>query len=179
MEAVCFINENATPRSDMVWKQKKQYGWGRTAKELGLPPNTHGKYMSNRHKQKYSSVLVMNDSDFQDVSVARFLCEYYDTSPEVIFCWRNRGLSDDDLFIGINLAARLHREPREFFEYRISGRDWRYIAGKYQVSYQLLSQPVPPRQKLKNKKEYEQPDSYQPDGPKGPAKPYQKPKHKK
>jgi len=128
----------------VIWRGKSSYGWGRTAKEMGLPANYHGKYMSRKHRQKYHSSYQMNNPDFEEASTVHFLCDYYDTNPEFIFYWRSKGLSFEDLFVGINLGAHLGQPPRDFFQLRLAGRDWRFITAKYRVPYEILSKPVPP-----------------------------------
>jgi hypothetical protein len=107
----------------------------------------------------------MNDADFEEISVIRFLCEYYNTDSSILFSWRNRGLSDEDLFIGLNLATRLGRSPDEIFKIRTSGRDWRSISQKYRVPYDTLSQPVKPRNKPVFNHYKKNSDKNKPNGP--------------
>lgn len=131
----------------VIWERHKGRGWGRIAKERGLPPNFHGKFISSG-KRRYATVEVVPDSDFEEMMTIRFLTDYYGADPEVIHYWVVRGLSYDDLFLGFNLAARIHRQPREFFSIRISGHDWKFIAQRYRVPYVILSQPVQPVRKI-------------------------------
>lgn len=135
----------SSPRA--IWEQHKGRGWGRIAKERGLPPNFHGKFIFSK-KLRYTTVEMVPDSDFEEMMTVRFLTDYYGADPEVIHYWIVRGLSYDDLFIGFNLAARLHREPREFFSIRISGHDWSFIARRYRVPYIMLGRPVQPVRKV-------------------------------
>jgi hypothetical protein len=144
-------------------RQKHQgRGWGRTTKEMGLPANYHGKYMSAKHRHKYTEISVMDDYAFEEMMAVRFLCDYYGTDSELLFYWHSRGLSYQDLFLAVNLGARLRRPAREFFELRLSGRDWRYVAHKYQISYDSLSRPEPPVRKfsrqVKMKNDFDQDD---------------------
>lgn len=143
-----------------VWQKRKGHGWGRTAKEMGLPPNYHGRYMPAKHRHKYTEVIMVDDYDFEEMMVIRFLTEYYGSDPEFLFYWHSCGLGYHDMFIAVNLGARLHRSPREFFEMRRSGRDWRYIAARYGVPYASLSKPVTPVRKfgmkVKNDSDFEE-----------------------
>lgn len=129
-----------------VWKQKGK-GWGKLAKELGLPANFHGKYMSAKNKHKKGSHPKNDNEIFEELLIIRFLHEYYGADPELLFYWRARGLTYDDLFIGVNLGLRLKRSPAEFFSLRISGKDWQFIAAKVKVPYLSLGQTVKEKDK--------------------------------
>lgn len=142
-----YLSSETGSKPQIIWEQHKSRGWGRIAKERGLPANYHGKFISAK-KQRYTTVEVVPDSDFEESMTIRFLSDYYGADPEVIHYWVIRGLSYDDLFLGFNLAARTHRQPREFFMIRISGHDWKFIAQRYRVSYALLSQPVQPVRRI-------------------------------
>ncbi|HBK69715.1 MAG TPA: hypothetical protein DDZ91_13825, partial [Firmicutes bacterium] len=129
---------------ELVWEKRKGKGWGKIAKEMGLPPNFHGKYMSAKNKHKKSSSAITDDQIFEEMMIIRFLHEYFGADPEVLFYWRAQGLTYDDLFLGINLSLRLKISPGEFFSLRLSGKDWRFIANKVRVPYSSLSQPLKP-----------------------------------
>lgn len=128
----------------VIWQKRKGHGWGNIAKAYGLPPNYHGKYISSKHKKKYVVITELDDKTFEEMMTLRFLHEYYGTEIDLLFYWHAKGLSYHDLFLAVNLGARLQVSPVEIFELRISGKDWRFIAGKYKVTYGSLSQPVKP-----------------------------------
>ena len=137
-----FYLSTATKKPpEVIWKQKGK-GWGKLAKELGLPANFHGKYMSAKNKHKKGSPAKNDDELFEELLIIRFLHEYYGADPDILFYWRSRGLSYDDLFIGVNLGLRLKKSPTEFFSLRVAGKDWRFIATQVKVPYSTLSQPV-------------------------------------
>jgi hypothetical protein len=146
---------------EYIRRKHQGHAWGRTAKEMGLPLNYHGKYMSAKHRKKYTVVSVVDDYAFEEMMAVRFLCDYYGTDSELLFYWHSRGLSYQDLFLAVNLGVRLHHPAREFFELRLSGRDWRYVAQKYRVSYATLSRPEPPIRKFN--KHIKMKNSFEPD----------------
>ena len=146
---------------ELVRQRRHGHGWGRTAKEMGMPANSHGKYMSDKHRRKYATPVMMDDPAYEEMMVVRFLDDYYGADPDLLFYWHSRGLSYDDLFIGYNLGARLHRSPREFFTLRLSGRNWEFIARRNNISYALLSRPVSPARRMSIR----QSDDYQPEAP--------------
>lgn len=133
----------------VIYQKHKGKGWGKTAKEYGLPANFHGKYMSAKHKHKSSPVDVIDDATFELMMTVRFLHEYYGVDPELLYDWHSRGLSDYDLFIAVNLSSRLRISPVDLFSLRISGKDWRFVARKYKVDYSSLGRPTPPNTKFK------------------------------
>jgi hypothetical protein len=137
---------NCTPHQ--IWLKHQGSGWGKLANELDLPPNFHGKYMSAKHRQKYRTVTVINDYDYEEMMTVKFLNDYYGVTPEAIYFWRRKGLSYGDLFLGLNLSARLHKGPQEFFQLRISGCDWQFVARKYHLPYSILTRPVQPLRKV-------------------------------
>lgn len=137
-----------------IWRRHKNHGWGRTAKEMGLSPNYHGKYISSKHKRRYRVVSVVDDEAFEEMMTIRFLNDYYGTDPEFLFYWRSRGLNYEDLFIAVNLGARIHHHPREFFTLRMRGHNWKYIAYKYHVPYSDLGRPVKPIRRWENNREF-------------------------
>ena len=126
---------------ETIWKQKGK-GWGKLAKELGLPANFHGKYMSAKNKHKKGSPAKNDDAIFEELLTIRFLHEYYGADPDLLFYWRSRGLTYEDLFIGINLGYRLQKSPVDFFSLRVAGKDWRLIAAEVKVPYSTLSKPA-------------------------------------
>jgi len=133
-----------------VWKQKGK-GWGKLGKELGLPANFHGKYISAKNKHKKGPPPAKENDLLEELFIIRFLHECYGADPELLFYWRARGLTYDDLFIGVNLGLRLKKSPAEFFALRISGKDWQFIAAKFKVSYLSLGQPAKEKDKPKPK----------------------------
>lgn len=137
---------NTSPQK--IWKKHRHRGWGRMAREYGRSPKHYHRYMSGKHRAKYRTVMVLDDNDYEEMMTVRFLDEYYGASPEFIFFWRDRGLSYEDLFLGLNFGARYGYEPSVVFRLRTAGYDWRYITRKYGVPYSVLIKPVPPRRKL-------------------------------
>jgi hypothetical protein len=128
---------------EIIWEKRKGKGWGKIAKEMGLPPNFHGKYMSAKNKSKKSPATSTDDEIFEEMMTIRFLHEYFDTDPELLFYWRIQGLPYEDLFLAINLSLRLKISPQEIFSLRLSGKDWHFIAAKYRIPYSSLGQPFP------------------------------------
>ena len=135
------IETKSTP--EVIWQKRKGKGWGNIAKEMGLPPNFHGKYMSAKNKHKKASAAITDDEVFEEMMTIRFLHEYFGTDPELLFYWRTRGLPYEDLFLAINLSLRLKISPQEICFLRLSGKDWYFIAAKYRIPYSSLSQPFP------------------------------------
>jgi hypothetical protein len=131
-----------------IWLKHQGAGWDKMAKELGLPPNFHGNYMSAGHRRKYRTVTAVNDYDYEEMMTVKFLNDYYGVSPEIIYFWHHKGLSYEDLFLGLNLSARLHKGPQEVFQLRISGCDWQFVARKYHLPYSILTRPVQPLRKV-------------------------------
>ena len=52
---------------EIIWEKRKGKGWGKIAKEMGLPPNFHGKYMSAKNKNKKSPATSTDDEIFDIV----------------------------------------------------------------------------------------------------------------
>ncbi|NLW56075.1 MAG: hypothetical protein GX050_05580 [Firmicutes bacterium] len=150
--SVLYLAMETGDSPQAIHKKQKGKGWGKIAKELGLPANFHGKYMSSKHKHKFSPVNALDDATYELMMAIRFLHEYYGVDPELLYDWYSRGLSDYDLFIAVNLSARLQISPVDLFVLRISGKNWRFIARKYKVDYDSLGQPVLPNTKFKNNK---------------------------
>lgn len=141
---------NNTP--DQIWVKHRGHGWGRLANQYGF--NDHERYMSNRHRSKYRTVNVIDDDDYQEMMTVRFLNDYYGASPELIYYWHNQGLPYEDLFLGFNIGSRLHRDPRMFFQMRLSGNDWHSVARRCNVPYSVLIQPVEPVRRIETTKTY-------------------------
>jgi hypothetical protein len=137
-----YLSEETKSPPDVIWRKHKGHGWGRTAKEMGLPANYHGKYMSGKQRNRYQAVSVVDDGAFDEMMTIRFIHDYYGTDPDFLFYWHSHGLSYEDLFIGVNLATRIHCAPREFFLLRTNGRSWQFIANRYRVPYTILNRPV-------------------------------------
>lgn len=142
--SVFYLASECHASPHQVWQRHQRLGWGRMSGEYGYSPDKYGKYMSGKHHARYRPGMVINDDDYEEIMTVRFLHEYYGMSPEVIYFWHDRGLGYEDLFLGFNLGVRLRLEPREFFKLRMASRDWRFIARRYRVPYEVLMEPVPP-----------------------------------
>jgi hypothetical protein len=153
---VFYLASETHSAPQTVWDRKQGHGWGRTCQDMGISPNSHGKYMSARHHRRYQSVSDMDDQDYEEIMTVRFFNDYYGRDPEFVYFWRSKGLSYEDLFVGINLGASLHREPRDFFQLRLAGHNWGFIARQYHVPYNMLSEPAPPVRRYLYNTEYTQ-----------------------
>ena len=107
------------PRAILQGKRGK--GWGRLAKEMGVHPGywAKGKGPDKHKKQKY--VAYWDDGEFETRLYLRYLGDYYGADRGQLTFWLHRGLSQGDLIIGLNLAARTRKPVAAIWDLRMRG----------------------------------------------------------
>ena len=125
-----------------ILKQKKGKGWGRAAKEMGLPANYWAKGHGSGKKYK---VEYRGDAELELDIYLRYLTSYYGADHRQLMFWMGRGLTQGDLLLGLNLAARTGRPVAGIMDLRARGTSWSIIAVRYRVGPAALTQPVEPR----------------------------------
>lgn len=148
LSAFYLAGEVGVDPDEIIILRRRGLGWGEVAKHYGLPPNFHGKHLAKGKGKKHVVIVApLSDREFELVVFRRFLWEYYAVPEEVVIIWLNRGLDPYDIFIAVNLAARVRVEPARIIELRVKGVSWEAIAVQYRVKYEELTRPVLPKQR--------------------------------
>lgn len=125
-----------------ILKNKKGRGWGRLAKDMGLPSN----YWAKGHgRGKKARVEYVDDARFESELYLRYLSSYYGADRRQMEFWLQRGLDETDLLIGLNLAARTGRPAATIMSLRTNGLSWAVIAVRFGQNPAVLTRPAPPR----------------------------------
>lgn len=102
-----------------------------------------GKGKAKGHYKKPKRVFVAySDQEFERFVFIRFLEEYYAVPRTTVIVWLDRGLSLQDVFLSVNLSARVRVKPDVIIKYRLSGEPWEVIARRYRVAVVDLGRPV-------------------------------------
>ncbi|MDI3280923.1 MAG: hypothetical protein QJR13_06105, partial [Bacillota bacterium] len=142
--------ESGSTPDQVIVLRRQGLGWGEIAHRYGLPEHYRGRWMVQaKGRKKVRVFVVYPDRDFELFVFRRFMWEYYGVPEEVIVIWLDRGLAPEEIFLAVNLACRARVQPVTVLELRWRGEDWEALARRYQVKYEELGVPVPPREKNK------------------------------
>ena len=139
--AALYISSETGRPPRTILQAKHGKGWGRLAKEMGVHP---GYWAKGKGPKKHRYVEYWDDEEFETRLYLRYLGEYYGTDQGQLTVWLHRGLSQGDLILGLNLAARAHKPVAAIWDLRIRGLSWTAIAVRYHQSPSALSRAVPP-----------------------------------
>ncbi|MGE5509496.1 MAG: hypothetical protein ACM3RP_13585 [Chitinophagales bacterium] len=140
------------PVERVIELRRTGHHWTEIVERYRLPEEFRGRTViitenrAGKHKVKVVKsrpvLVAYTDDEFERYVSTRFIEDYYGVPRATVVVWLNRGLSLRDVYLAVNLAARVHVRPDVIVRYRLAGEPWEVISRRHKVPFSELGRPV-------------------------------------